>query len=79
MANTNHLGTLNKIQALFIEHANETGLNLAEHFKTTDDFKQFIIGLAFRGLFEAGVDAATAFDAVLGKGQYDALLASMTS
>jgi len=76
---TDHLDLLNKVQSIFIDHANANGINLADHFKTPQDFKNFIVGAAFKGLCDAGADVATAFDATVGKGQYEAAFARHTA
>jgi hypothetical protein len=80
MSNTNqHLALLNEVQAMLIAQANASGINLADSFATVEDFKKFVIGFAFQGLRDAGADVATAFDATLGKGEYEALFARVTA
>jgi hypothetical protein len=80
MSNTNqHLALLNEVQARLIDQANASGINLADSFATVEDFKKFVIGFAFQGLRAAGADVATAFDAVLGHGEYDALFSRVTA
>ena len=79
MSNTNHLDLLNKVQSMFIEHANANGINLAEKFATVQEFKDFIVGVAFKGLCDAGADVATAFNATVGEGQYEAAFVRFTA
>jgi hypothetical protein len=74
-----HIELLNKVQSMFIEHANANGINLAEKFATVQEFKDFIVALAFKGLCDAGADVATAFDATVGEGQYEALFARVSA
>ena len=76
MSNANqHLALLNEVQAMLIAQANAAGINLADSFATVEDFKKFVIGFAFQGMRDAGADVATAFDAVLGNGEYETLFA----
>lgn len=77
--NKQHLALLNEVQAMLISQANANGINLADHFATTADFKQFVIGFAFQGLRDAGADISTAFDAVLGAGECDAMFNRLTA
>jgi hypothetical protein len=79
MANNNHLDLLNKVQSIFIDYANANGINLADHFETPQAFKDFIVGAAFKGLRDAGADVATAFNATVGEGQYEAAFARFTA
>ena len=80
MSNTNqHIALLNEVQAMLISQANATGIDLADHFPTTEDFKKFVIGFAFQGLRDAGANVADAFDATLGQGEYEALFARVTA
>ena len=74
---TKSLAILNQVQSLLISHANSNGINLADHFKTVQEFKDFVIGFAFQGLRDAGMDVPEAFDATLGEGQYEALFNSL--
>ena len=77
--NKQHIALLNEVQAFLISQANAAGINLADSFPTTEDFKQFVIGFAFQGLRDAGADVASAFDATLGEGEYEALFARVTA
>lgn len=80
MSNTNHqIAILNQVQSMVIEQANASGTNLSEHFGTVAEFKKFIIGLAFRGLRDAGAEVSEAFDAVCGEGEYEALFTRVTA
>ena len=76
---TDHLTLLNEVQSFIIAQANASGMNLADHFATAQEFKDFVVGMAFRGLRDAGADVATAFDATVGQGQYEALFARHTA
>ncbi len=79
MSNNNHIALLNEVQALLISESNAKGINLSEHFASPAEFKQFVIGFAFQGLRDAGADVASAFDATLGQGEYEALFARVTA
>ena len=72
MTNTSsqHIALLNKVQSFLIEQANAKGISLAEDFASPEDFKKFVVGIAFKGLREAGADVATAYDACFGEGAY---------
>ena len=78
-ANTDHIDLLNQVQKIIIAQANATGINLADEFASVEDFKQFVIAFAFKGLRDAGADVDAAFDAVTGKGEYDAMFARATA
>lgn len=65
---------LNKIQTELIAFANRQGINLANEFKTVDDFKQFVIALTYKMLIDLGVEPKEAFDMTLGDGAYDRLV-----
>jgi hypothetical protein len=64
---------LNKVQRFIINFANESGISLHEHFKSIDQFKQFVIAITFRTLTEAGVSTEDAFNAVCGDGAFKRL------
>ena len=74
-----HIDLLNQVQSFLITQANAKGINLADSFDSVEDFKQFVIGVAFKGLQDAGMDVETSFDAVTGDGQYEALFQSVTA
>lgn len=76
---TDHLTLLNEVQAFIIAQANASGMNLSDHFATVQEFKDFVVGMAFRGLRDAGADVQTAFDATVGEGQFEALFARITA
>jgi hypothetical protein len=76
---TDQLALLNGVQSMIIAQANDSGINLAEHFPATEDFKKFVIAFAFQGLRDAGADVAAAFDATLGQGEYDAMFNRLTA
>lgn len=76
---TNHTAILNQVQSMLIAQANASGINLADSFETVEDFKKFVIAFAFQGMRDAGADVATAFDAVLGSGEYDAMFEKVTA
>jgi hypothetical protein len=61
---------LNKVQSFLIEQANARGICLADDFATPEDFKKFVVGIAFKGLRDAGADVATSYDACFGEGSY---------
>lgn len=75
----NHLDILNQVQSFIIEQANAKGINIADSFTSVDEFKQFVVAMAFQGLRDAGADVATAFDATMGKGQFEALFARVSA
>ena len=75
----NHINLLNQVQKLIISIANDNGINLADNFTTVEDFKNFVIGFAFRGLRDSGASVADAFDATLGQGEYEALFNRLTA
>ena len=77
--NADHLNLLNEVQSFIIAQANASGMNLADHFATSQEFKNFVVGMAFQGLRDAGADVATAFDATLGEGEYEALFARVAA
>ena len=70
---TASLELLNKVQAFLVDQANAKGINLAADFATPEDFKQFVIGFAFKGLRDAGATVKEAYDAVMGDGAYSEL------
>lgn len=74
-----HIDLLNQVQSFLIAQANAKGINLADSFDSVEDFKQFVIAFAFKGLQDAGMDVETSFDAVTGEGQYEALFQSVTA
>jgi hypothetical protein len=74
-----HLELLNEVQSMIIDQANKAGIKLSDSFATVEDFKQFVIAFAFRGMRDAGADVPTAFDSVLGHGEYDALFDRVTA
>jgi len=71
----NNIELLNKVQDFLVAQANEKGINLAESFPTVQDFKDFVVGIAFKGLVDAGASVEQAFDATLGDGKYQSTLA----
>lgn len=75
----NHLNLLNQVQSFLIAQANEKGINLADSFATVQEFKDFVVGVAFKGLTEAGMNVEQAFDATLGAGKYEETLAKHTA
>ncbi len=75
----NHLDLLNQVQSFLIAQANEKGINLADSFATVQEFKDFVVGVAFKGLTEAGMNVEQAFDATLGAGKYEKTLAKHTA
>lgn len=79
MTATKHTALLNEVQSLIISQADASGINLADHFATVEDFKKFVIGFAFKGLRDAGADVSTAFDTVLGQGECEAMFARVTA
>ena len=68
---------LNAVQKLFIDFANSEGIVLSDHFKSTDAFKQFVIGFTVKSLTDAGVPVATATDLALGDGAYESIANSV--
>ena len=67
-----HLELLTKINQEMIKTANANGINLQDHFKTQDEFKNFVIAFTFKQLidnFNMTVEEAT--DAVLGENAYE--------
>ena len=64
---------------MLIDHANSKGLSLADDFSKPEEFKRFVIGVAFKGLMDAGATAEEAYDAVIGEGEYDALYKRVTA
>ena len=65
---------LNEIKNLVIETANNAGVNLREHFKTQDEFKNFIIAMTFEKLTnELGYSVEDATNAVLGDDAYQTI------
>jgi hypothetical protein len=74
-----HLDLLNQVQSFLIAQANEQGINLADSFATVQEFKDFVVGFAFKGLTDAGMDVEQAFDATLGAGKYAEALANHTA
>jgi hypothetical protein len=72
MSNSN-LDLLNKVQQFIIDQANASGISLANEFASVQEFKNFVIGLAFKGLIDAGMEVKDAFNATLGDGSYDKL------
>ena len=72
----NNIELLNQVQRFLIAQANEKGVNLADSFPTVQDFKDFVVGIAFKGLVDAGASVEQAFDATLGEGKHQSTLAS---
>jgi hypothetical protein len=72
----NNIELLNQVQAFLIAQANEKGINLADSFPTVQAFKDFVVGIAFKGLVDAGASVEQSFDATLGDGKYQSTLAS---
>jgi hypothetical protein len=72
---TTNLDLLNKVQQFIIDQLNANGISIADEFATVQEFKDFVIGFAFKGLRDAGLDVKDAFDAALGDGSYDKLAA----
>jgi hypothetical protein len=70
---------LNQVQKMIIDQANGKGINLSDDFASPDEFKKFVIGMAFKGLTEAGASIQQAYDAVFGEGEYDSLFARVTA
>jgi hypothetical protein len=64
---------LNKVQSHLIEQATAAGILLSDEFSTTEEFKRFVIGAAFKGLRDAGASVQVAYDAVIGEGAYENL------
>ena len=64
---------LNQVQQMLIDHANSKGLSLADDFSNPEEFKRFVIGVAFKGLMDAGATAEEAYDAVIGASNYAVL------
>ena len=75
MSNNNSLEILNGVQQIIINQANSSGINLANEFASIQDFKNFVIAFAFKGLMDAGMEVKAAFDTTLGDGSYDKLAA----
>lgn len=63
-----NLTVLNKLRKLLVEFANRNKINLAEHFKTNDDFQMFITAFAIKSLVNSGIEIEKATDFILGAG-----------
>jgi hypothetical protein len=66
---------LNAVSANIIDFANNAGIDLRNEFSSKDEFKNFVIGMAFKILVEhAGMAVDKAYDLVFGEGSYDSLV-----
>ena len=68
------LELLNGIQKMLIKFANANQIDLRKEFGSVEDFKKFVVALAFDQLVKLGVPVKDAFDMVLGDGEYDKLV-----
>lgn len=65
---------LNAARDYIINHCNENGINLHDHFDNPDEFKRFVMALVFKVAVDAGFSVKDAFDAVAGADAYDNLV-----
>lgn len=79
MTKDKHLQLLDTVSSMLIDFANANNLDLSESFKNVQDFKDFVVGFAFKGLTDAGATVEQAFDMINGEGSYEKLFASVTS
>ena len=70
MTNQQSNQMLDQIQNAMIQAANASGVNLADHFDTVDEFKTFIISFTFQQLIEQGVSVEEATNMTLGENAY---------
>ena len=68
------LELLNGIQKFLLDFANANQIDLRKEFGSVEEFKKFVIALAFDQLVKLGVPVKDAFDMVLGDGEYDKLV-----
>lgn len=68
---------LNQVQKLLIGFANEKGIDLRKEFGTVEAFKKFVIAISLKALLDAGLSMQVAWDAVMGEGEYDKLIADV--
>jgi len=62
---------LNFVKDSVIEQCNSEGVNLADHFETPKEFRQFIAELSIKLVVEIGISVNDAVDIVLGDGSFD--------
>ena len=68
------LKLLNDVQKQIIKMANESGIQLKDHFKNGDDFKQFVFSFTLKSLVDIGkIPFNQAYDMVMGDGSYKQL------
>jgi hypothetical protein len=67
------LELLNGIQKMLIEFANANQIDLSKEFASVEEFKKFVVALAFDQMVKLNVPVKDAFDMVLGDGEYDKL------
>lgn len=59
---------LNQVKNLFIEFANERGIDLAQEFKSRADFVQYLVAFTFQFCVkQLGMTTDAALDLVIGK------------
>ena len=68
---------LNAVQRFLIDFANREGINLADDFKTVDEFKKFVIAITFKTAVDIGLTVPEALDLTLGDGSYDRLVSEV--
>ena len=67
------LELLNGIQKLLLDFANANQIDLRKEFGSVEEFKKFVIAVAFDEMVKLGVPVKDAFDMVLGEGEFDKL------
>lgn len=66
---------LNRIADMIVAQCNKDGTKLADEFKSTEDFRMFVISFAIKSIMDfAKVDIKTAYNSVIGEGEYEAMV-----
>jgi len=65
---------LNAVQKQLIDFANANGINLANEFKSVEEFKNFVFSFAIKSLMDiANMTVNSAYDFVMGDGSFQSL------
>ena len=66
---------LNRIADMIVSQCNKDGTKLTDEFKSVEDFRMFVISFAIKSIMDfAKVDIATAYNSVMGEGEYEAMV-----
>ena len=64
---------LGEVAKFFVDEANGQGVVLSEEFESREKWLEFVLGVTFKVLTDAGLSTGEAWDKICGVGAYDQL------